>query len=181
MIGISALAALFFLRSYLRMKHKLAVNARTMHNWRRFFVLVGIVVAVYVIATYLLLSSASASAPYGAFRSAYASSPYLVVALNGSAPTLNQYTCVSKISNGVLNLHKKVVLASFNRGICTVGNTTATVDSCLGVYAGTNIPVVVLDERAGSGMSLYSLYGTILYVNGNDTLMNYCYVSLLTR
>lgn len=179
-IGIALIACIFFFRSYLALHHKLAVNRRTTHNWRRFMLAIGVLVLLYVIITYALLADASASAPFSAFQSAYKASHYLVIAMNGT-PTLSAYTCASTISAQAFALNKKPVVISLSNGVCTAGNSTGSVSSCMGFYSNLNIPVVILTSGSQSGMSLYSLYGSVLNVAGNDSAMNSCYVSLLAR
>jgi hypothetical protein len=177
-IGVFVLAALFFIRSYLRLHRRLRTDARTARNWRRIFIIVAVIVVIYFLVTYLLLLGASASAPFSAFQSAYRASSYVVVAINGT-PTLNEYTCASKISAAAVAANKTSVIAGFSNGTCKVGNTTSTIDSCMNFYAKNNIPVIVLTNSTSSAISLYALYGTVLRVSGNSTVMNDCYVSLL--
>lgn len=177
-IGIALISLLFFARFYLETHHRLVSNSRTRQNWKTVFIILGAIVLVYFLATWYVLAGANARAPFGAFQSAYRSSGYVVVAINGT-PTLNELTCASKISQQAISQNKTAVVAMFNNGLCTVSNNTQTVDSCLNFYGKTNIPVIVLTNSSRSGLSLYSLYGTVLRVSGNSTVMNDCYVSLL--
>lgn len=177
-IGIFVLAALFFSRSYLKLHHRIVLNKRTEQNWHRIFLTIGILIFLYVIVTYFLLAGASASAPFSSFQSAYSSSSYVVTAINGT-PTLGTLTCASKIGAVAATQNKTSVVAQFTNGECKVGNSTSTVDDCLNFYAKANIPVIVLTNSTHSSLSLYSLYGTVLHVSGNDTVMNDCYVSLV--
>ncbi|MDE1855578.1 MAG: hypothetical protein KGH57_04675 [Candidatus Micrarchaeota archaeon] len=177
-IGIVIVVALFFMRSYLGLHHKLRTDRRTAQNWRRIFLGLGVIVFIYFIVTYSLLQGASASAPFSAFQSAYRSASYAVVAINGT-PTISEVTCASKISAVAVAGNKTAVVAGFKNGICAVGNTTSTVDSCMNFYAKANIPVIVLTNSSSSSLGIYSLYGTVLRVSGNSTVMNDCYVSLL--
>lgn len=179
-IGAVVLVALFFFRYYMTLHHKLAVNKRTAENWRVVFVAAVVAVFLYTVATYALLSGASTLAPFSAFQGAYRASPSVVVAVNGT-PTLSEYTCASRISAQALLQNKKAVIASISSGLCRVGNSTSTASSCLSFYANSNIPVIMLTNSTHSSIGLYSLYGTILSIWGNGTVMNSCYVSLLTR
>lgn len=179
-IGMLMIVALMFFKSYMKLHHKIAVNPRTHKHWRFVFILVGALIVVYLAITFILLSYANGSAPFGAFESAYASSKFVVIAVNGT-PTISQYTCASKLSATALAQNKQSVIASFSGTTCKVGNATSTVDSCMSFYAGSNIPVIILTTSATSRMSLYSLYGTVLSASGNDAQMNSCYVSLMTK
>ncbi|MEM3781391.1 MAG: hypothetical protein QXT43_00310 [Candidatus Micrarchaeaceae archaeon] len=177
-IGIVAILCLAFARSYLLAKHKLVLNKRTAKNWRLLFYAAVLVVIVYVLATYALLAYANAHAPYSAFASAVAGSKYLVVAVNGT-PTLNTYSCASSISEKASALGKQPVLASFSNGVCKVGNSTMNVSACMDYYSALNVPIILLSNSTGSGISLYSLYGTVLSYSGNASVMNACYPALL--
>ncbi len=177
-IGVFIVAALFFARSYLKLHHRLRPDKRTEQNWRKLTLMVIGLVVLYILVSYSLLASASASAPFSAFGSAYKSSSYLVVALNGT-PTLNMTSCASKLSLEATQQNKTVVVASFTNNVCKVGNTTSSVNQCLNFYAKTNIPVMILTNSTQSSLSLYSLYGTVLSVSGNSTVMGNCYVSML--
>ncbi|MDE1874247.1 MAG: hypothetical protein KGI04_03985 [Candidatus Micrarchaeota archaeon] len=177
-IGVVLVVGLFFARSYLRLHRRLRTDSRTERNWRTIFVILGVAVFVYFLATYSLLSGANTSAPFGAFKSAYAASSYVVVAINGTS-TVNELTCASTISSRALSANKTAVVATFSNGLCKTGNSTSTVDDCLNFYAKANIPVIELTTSVHSGISLYSLYGTLVSVAGNDSTMNSCYVAML--
>ncbi len=178
--GIAVIAIVFLVHGYLARNRRLAMNPRTAGHWRTLYLLIGGLTVAYMVFTFFLLSSANASAPYGAFQSAYRASPTLVVAVNGT-PTLNEYVCASRISAGAVAQSKRSIIATFSNGVCNTQNTTSTVSSCLGAFAKSNTPVVLLTNSTHSGISLYSLYGTILSVSGNDSVMNSCYAALLTR
>jgi hypothetical protein len=179
MIGIVITVGLALVRFYLKIKHRLVENQKIAKNWLRIYLLMLSLTLLWAIATYVLLAFANSSAPFSAFSGAYASSPYVVIAINGT-PTINAYTCASKISAHALTVGKTPVVISFINGQCTVNNGTRTVDSCLDFYARSNIPVVSLNENTRNVMGLYSLYGTVLSASGNDTMMSACYPALLT-
>ena len=179
LVGIIALILLMVVRVYLKSGHKLMENRRTASHWSGIYKIVIIITVLWMAATYLLLASASSSAPFGAFKGAYSSSKYLVVAINGT-PTASALSCASRIGTQATAAGKTPVQVRFANGQCTTNNSTRTADSCLGFYAGTNIPVVILEENTLNTISLYSLYGTVLKASGNDTTMGQCYISLLT-
>ncbi|MCL5238919.1 MAG: hypothetical protein M1286_00380 [Candidatus Marsarchaeota archaeon] len=177
-IGVFVLGALIFFRSYLGLHHKLRADKRTAQNWRKVLLAVAGIVVLYIIITYALLSGANTSAPFSAFQGAYVSSHYLVVALNGTT-TLNMTSCASRISTKATEQNKTVTIAQFSNGLCLVGNSSSSVDDCLNFYAKANIPVIILTNSSYSNLGLYSLYGTVLSVSGNSTVMGDCYVSML--
>ncbi len=177
-IGIVVIVAIMFYRSYLNAHHRLRVTPQTEKHWRFAITVIAGLVILYFILTFVLLSGASSSAPFGAFKSTYSSSKFVVIATN-STPDASELACANQMSARASLAGKKPIIASFSGGVCRAGNTTGTVDSCLGVFANSNIPVVILNNSAHSSLTLYSLYGTVLSANGNDTVMNSCYASLL--
>lgn len=179
-IGVVILAALFVFRSYMVAKRRIVHNERTRHNWRNVMLLVSALVALYFIFTYALLAYANSAAPFGAFSSAYASAGSVVVALNNTpSPSMSQYTCASRLSVAIAAGGKKPVVATFANGICKVGNTTSTVGDCMNYYSAHGVPMIVLTNSNQGSVSLYSLYGTVLDLSGNESVMNACYASLL--
>ena len=179
LVGIIVLVLFMALRSYLQGKRKLVRNTRTAGNWRRIYLFIIVLTVLWMIATYVLLSYANSSAPFGAFAGAYSSSKYLAIAINGT-PTAATLSCAGTLKAQAASLNKTAVLVTFSNGQCSTVNGTKSVDACLGSYASSGTPVVVLGENTRNAMSLYSLYGTVLGASGNDTIMNLCYVSLLT-
>ncbi|MEM3482786.1 MAG: hypothetical protein QW091_01095 [Candidatus Micrarchaeaceae archaeon] len=177
-IGIVAILCLVFVRSYLSLKHKLVLNRRTARNWRLLTYIAILLLIVYVLATYVVLVYANAHAPYSAFASAVANSKYVVIAINGT-PTLNTYSCASSISAKASALGKNPVLVSFVGNLCKLGNNTMSVSACMNYYSALNIPIILLTNSTGSGIGLYSLYGTVLNYFGNVSVMNACYPKLL--
>ncbi len=179
-VGILVLVLFMFFRSYLRMHHKLSANPRIAKNWRFIYLVIGLVVLVWMAVNYMLLVSASGSAQFGVFQGALSASKTVVVAVNGT-PTAGESTCANKIAAQVTALGKQPVSASFDNSVCQAGGTTGTVSSCMNAYASKNTPVILLTNNASASFSLYSLYGTVLSVGGNNTVMNSCYVSLMLR
>ncbi|MEM0147256.1 MAG: hypothetical protein QXF85_02270, partial [Candidatus Micrarchaeaceae archaeon] len=59
------------------------------------------------------------------------------------------------------------------------GNNTMSVSACMNYYSALNIPIILLTNSTGSGIGLYSLYGTVLNYFGNVSVMNACYPKLL--
>ncbi len=179
-IGLVLLLLLFLYRNYMHIRRKILNNERTRHNWSNVFRLAVALLVLYVVFTYVLLSYANSSAPFGAFSNAYAGAGSVVVALNNTpSSSLSQYTCASRLSAAITAAGKTPVVATFSNGICRVGNATGTVGGCLNYYATHNAPVIVLTNTNTSSVSLYSLYGTVLSLGGNESVMNACYASLL--
>jgi hypothetical protein len=179
LVGAIILILLLVARMYLRSSHKLMENRRTADNWGNIYKIVIVATLLWMIATYLLLSYAASSAPFGAFTGAYSSSKFIAIAINGT-PTAASLSCAGRIGSAALAAGKTPVQVRFNNGQCTTNNSTKTVDACMNAYASTNMPVVVLDQNTRNNVRLYSLYGTVLDASGNDAMMNLCYVSLMT-
>lgn len=179
-IGIVLFAALWAFYHYMRAKRRIMHNERTRHNWRNVFRLAMVLIAIYVIGTYVVLAYANSSAPFGAFQSAYQQAGSVAIALNGTpAPSASQYACSGEISSAAAAAGKHAFVATFSNGICKTSNATSTISDCLNYYASRGIPVVVLSNSNISSASLYSLYGTVLSLGGNESVMNACYASLL--
>jgi len=177
-IGIVIIFAFFFVRSYFKLHRRLVMNKRTARNWRILFELIVVVVVVYVVATYAVLAYANSYAPFSAFSSAVSHSHDLVIAINGT-PTLNAYECASKIGVEATAMNKTPTLISIINGVCTVGNSTMNVSTCMNYYAVHNIPVIMLTNSSNFGISIYSLYGTVMNARGNATIQQACYPALL--
>jgi len=76
-------------------------------------------------------------------------------------------------------MNKTPTLISIINGVCTVGNSTMNVSTCMNYYAVHNIPVIMLTNSSNFGISIYSLYGTVMNARGNATIQQACYPSLL--
>jgi len=179
-IGAAVFALVLLYRSRMHRRHKVVLNHRTRRNWNLVLALLLALILLYALATYLLLSYASASAPIGLVRSALGSSNRLVIAINGT-PTAGEYACANAIKAGLLAENRTSTVATFAGGLCNSENLTGSVDACMGYYAGMNVPVVVLTENATQGISAYSLYGTVLRMSGPAGVMDSCYVQYLLR
>lgn len=179
-IGIILLVLLVIERARLQSHHKVVLNSKTRGNWRKVFALAIIAVFVYVFATYALLSSANASAPLSAFQGAYGASNTVVLAINGT-PTHTEATCAGKLNVQALALNKNVIVASLSNGTCQVGSLKVTIGQCMNGYAAKNEPVVIFTNGTRANLGVYSLYGTTLYLGGNDTEWSPCYATSLTR
>lgn len=178
-IGLLVVFALKFMQSYLVLKKRLVLNARTRRNWRVLFVLLGIAVIVYVIITFALVAYANAYAPFSAFSSAVHASNTIVILTNGT-PSLNTLLCSSKLYSKILDLGKQPVAAYNIGGYCRIGNATVgTIDDCLNAFAVRNEPVIMITNSSSAGISLYSLYGTVLYYSGNASIISACYPEFL--
>lgn len=178
MMGAVVFALVIVLKSRMHRRHKVVLNHRTRRNWNIVLGCLLALILVYVLATYLLLASASASAPFAAFSSALGSSKQLVIAINGT-PTPGEQACASAIKASLAASGGRASVASFSNGLCVTGNATESVDSCLGSFASTGVPVMVLTENATQGLRLYSLYGTRLTVSGPESLMDSCYAQYI--
>ncbi len=179
-IGAVVFALVLLYRSRMHRRHKVVLNHRTRRNWTIFLAFLLVLVLLYVLATYLLLSQAGYYAPFSAVKGALGSSRQLVVAINGT-PTAEEYACANAIRAQLLAENRTVEVVTFASGLCNAGNVTESTDACLGAFAGAGVPVVVLAEGAAQNVSAYSLYGTRLTLSGPAGLMDSCYVQYMVR
>ena len=181
-IGIALFALVLLYRSSLHKHHKVVLNHKTMRNWTIVLAFLLVLVLAYVVLTYVLLAYASASAPFGAFSGAIASSKQLVIAVNGT-PTSEETACASAIGAAAKSAYGAAVTsASFTNGLCTGAGLTGSVDDCMGAFAGEGVPVAVLTEASSAqALGAYSLYGTRLTVTGPASSMDSCYVQYLFK
>jgi hypothetical protein len=181
LIGLLVLGvvSLFYLR--LKAKRKLALSHRTRRNWHRVFVIVLVAILIYVIVTYAYASGANAFAPSSAFSGALHGSKFLVIEVNGTSTT-SEIACANLLMQKAKSLLKQPVFAYVSNGVCSIGNATTSLSSCMTLFSSNNMPVIVLtNSNSETGMSIYSFYGTYLSVTGNSTYMQSCYPALLLR
>ena len=180
-IGLAVLAAVFLYYSSLMKKKRIKVNRRTLANWKRLFIIIGILVLIYVIATYFVASSANKSATASSFLAAYKSSNSLVIALNGTV-TQQMSACANGTEAGATAMNKQTTVLHFNNNACVgAGSGFSSVDQCMSKYASKGIPVIVIGTSANNTAEVYSFYGTRLTYTGDSSYMNLCIPALFTR
>lgn len=179
-IGAAVFVLILVYRSRLHRHRKVVLNERTKKNWRIIFAFLLVLIMLYALATYVLLSYASSSAPFGAVRGALDSSKRLVIAINGT-PTTEEYACANSMRAALLAENRTATIATFTNGLCNAESLTGSIDSCMSVFADTGVPVVVLTETSAPGISAYSLYGSRLDVSGPAWVMNDCYAKYMVE
>ena len=179
-IGAVLFALVLLYRARMHRHHKVVLNHRTRRNWTIVLCFLLVLVLLYVLATYVLLSYASSSAPFGAFAAALGPSKQVAIAINGTS-TPDVQACVGAITSALGASNRTTTIVTFNGGLCNMNGITGSVDSCMSAFAGTGVPVVVLTESATQSMAAYSLYGTKLLVSGPAQSMDSCYVQYLLR
>ncbi len=138
------------------------------------------VAIIYILATFALASAANNSAPLTLFSRALHSSSAIGIAINGSS-TQQMQQCVSKLSADISSLGKKPVMLSINGEACTENGNIETKDICIGSFAKSSEPVIMLTNANSSYLNLYSMYGTVMYAGGNASFMNSCYPDIFLR
>jgi hypothetical protein len=176
-IGAVVFALVLVFRARMRSRHKVVLTSRTKKNWNIVLGCLLALILIYVLTTYFLLASASSSAPFAAFSGALGSSRQLVIAINGT-PTPGEQACAGAIK-AALPKGSTATMASFSNGLCTAGSITGDVNTCMAEFAGEGVPVLVLTENATPRIGVYSLYGTVLRVNGPEALMDACYAQYM--
>ncbi len=179
-IGIILFLILFV--QYLRLvhHHRIRHSPNVHRAWRMVFIIAAILVALYVIGTYLIAAAASSSAPASAFTGALASSHGVVIAINGTtSPALSN--CASQISTYASQRGYKTSTIYLSGSTCTGAGSIMNTSECLNQYARLNIPVILLTQSSGNNMSIYSMYGTIAKATGSQAFINACYIGFLVR
>lgn len=179
-VGIVALLLLFRIYVKMKKKQRIVINERTVRNWRFVFIILVLVVAAYSVAAYVYAGAANAYAPYSAFRSAFRGSKSLVIMVNSTASN-STLGCANRLAVTAKNLGKTVSTVNLAGGFCRIGSSVQSYDSCLNQFALNSTPAVALAESNSSSISIYSMYGTVLYAKGDKGFMNSCSVALLLR
>lgn len=179
-IGLVLIALLFMWYRTLLKNRRLAINPRIRRNWNTVFLLAGVIFIVYLLATYSLAASANSFAPESAFQSTLHGSSALLIVLNGteSNATVN---CSNQLQSAATSAGKTVQVLKMLNSTCLTSSGTGIVNNCLNSYASKDTPVIVLTQANASIVSVYSYYGTIMYVSGTSSFMNSCPVASLIR
>ncbi len=179
-VGIILIAAILVFRSNLTRKNKLAANTKTRRNWTMLLIAVGVVVLVFLIATYVVASGANTSAPISAFLGSVHSSKTVIVAINGTNNTA-MVACANKAAASLKAINKTTKIITISGIACNNGMPLETVDKCLAYYAANNQPVIIFTNSSQDTISAYSYYGSIMNVNGDQKFMSTCIASTMIR
>lgn len=176
-ISVIVLLALFTLYKKLHRHGRIRRTRKTSKNWKILFVVAIIVLLIYIYVSYSSAVAANSSASLTDAASAIGSAKTVAIAING---TSNPYlaACESKIAGVLSNQSKKVYKISINGQACNTGSGVVTTDSCLGQYAYSGVPVIILTNSSRNLLTAYSFYGTILSQSGNQQFTNSCLASL---
>lgn len=179
---IGAVILLLVYGYYLTLKHnrKVILNRRTARVWKLLFSAASVLLLIYILLTYLLATSAG-HAPAGSFFSAIHGARSIAVVLNGSSISRSTVKCGDLIISQARSIGKNAALMYVNGTSCTMNDTTTSKSSCLNSYVRDGDPIVVLTQSNQSSISIYSLYGTALHANGNQSFMDACYASLFIK
>lgn len=179
-IGILFIALLFWFHYKLVKSNRISVNSRTSKNWRILYILAGIVVLLFLLASYAIASGANQYAPISAFISSVHSSKSVIIALNGTNNTA-MTSCAAKIKASLTAINKTSQTITMSGIACNNGVPLETTDKCLAYYAANNMPVVILTNSSADSISAYSYYGSVLSVSGDEQFMNSCIASTMIR
>jgi hypothetical protein len=180
-IGAVLFALLCLWRWRLAAKHRLRHHPQVRRAWRMLFAIAAILVLLYIIATYAVAAAANSSAPESAFASALSSSRAVVIAINGTA-TPGLSNCALDISALAARRGYKPKTIYLSGAACTGAGAVMNTSQCLNQYARLNVPVVMLTQTTGpSSISIYSMYGTMVRAQGNQSFTDSCYVSYFIR
>ncbi|MDE1824974.1 MAG: hypothetical protein KGH61_01305 [Candidatus Micrarchaeota archaeon] len=180
LVGIVILLLVYAYYASLMGKHKLRISPRSISAWRKVFLIIAALVIIGIAINYAYASAANASAPSGAFNSAISSASSVAIIINGTQ-TPNETSCATALSSQLGAMHKKVIRATISNSLCTVQNRTISAGSCMSQYAQQGIPVVLMTSASTSSIGIYSFYGSVMSVSGNDAFMAACYPAILIK
>ena len=174
-IGIIIILLVMLYRRGLKKHKRLMVSRRTSKNWAFVFLILFVIVILLALATWIHFSSVHST--LANFDSAVSGSSAIAVVTNGSDTYVS--SCASAIITALTKLNKTVVQYSINANTCTGANGASTSDVCLNSLAASNMPAIILSASSNNSISFSSLYGTTMWVRGNDNFMSQCYASKL--
>ncbi|MGC8479390.1 MAG: hypothetical protein ACP5M9_01845 [Candidatus Micrarchaeia archaeon] len=177
-IGLIILLLIFLLYIKLKSSKKIRISNQTIKNWHLLFILIIVLVLVYVLLTYFIASSANGTSSLSSFKSALSSSHSLIIVINNTDST-SASLCATEINNTAKSEGYISKIYKFSGNSCTPG--LSNVSDCMNSFARTGIPVVLLTTSNTSSINLYSMYGTLLSINGGDQVMNSCYGSFFIK
>ncbi len=179
-ISAAILAALLMFSRNLSKRGKIRRSRSTRRNWKRLFAVVIVVLALYIIGSYVSAVNANSGAPLQVAASAISGAKHVAVAINGTSnPALA--SCSAKIVSELSNESKNVTSFTINGDACRTGSGISTTDQCLAKFAYEGTPVIILTNSTKNTMSAYSFYGTILSQNGGPGFTSECLAAVLLR
>lgn len=171
---IGLIIFVIFFAYYLKLKssHKIRLTHETQRAWMILFILLLILIAVYIILTYAIASSANSSASLSSFTSALSSSHSVIIVLNGTQ-TSSISLCADEINNTAKSLKLSSKIYTISGSSCSPGLMNSS--ECMNSFARTGIPVISMSQANSSSISIYSMYGTVLSIKGDNQFINSCY------
>jgi hypothetical protein len=176
-ISIVILVALFLLYRRLNRHGRIRHGRRINKNWKILFVLAAVVLLLYVLESYYASVAANSSASLSDAASAIGSAKVVAVAINGTSnPSL--VSCETKIVEALSKQSKTVLKMGINGEACSTSSGVMVTNVCLGQYAASGVPVIILTNSTKNVLTAYSFYGTILSQTGNPQFTNSCLASM---
>lgn len=174
-IGIIIILLVALYHSRLQKRNMIRPNKKVSRNWALVFLVLFVLVLIAAYATMLYLASAPTS--LATFQSALRSSGNVAVVSNGTNPQLA--LCAQALSAKLEGMGKKVAQYSISSNICTSAAGSGTADSCLNELASSNVPTIMLSISPNNQITLNSLYGTSMSMQGTSGFMAQCYAAQL--
>ncbi len=174
-IGIIIILLVALYHGRLQKSKKILENKRTERNWSIVFIILFVIVLIAAYATMSYLSSVPTT--LASFQSAVRGSGSVAIVSNGTDAQLA--LCAQQTAAKLTQMGKKVVQYSISSGICTSAAGSGTANSCLNSLASSNMPTIMLSISANNEITINSLYGTIMSVQGTSNFMSQCYAAQL--
>ena len=179
-ISIIILALLYLLYKSLSKHGRLRHARKTSKNRKILFVIVAIVLLIYIFEAYSAAVAANTSASLSNAASEIGSAKAVAIAING---TSNSYlvSCENRIDAALTKQSQTVHKIIINGEACNTGSGILTTDECLGEYASSGVPVIILTNSTKNTLTAYSFYGTILSQSGNPSFTSSCLAAEFLR
>lgn len=180
-LGILLFVIAYVFHHSLRRSKKLLETTNTRKAWRALFALLGVIVLIFVGFTYMYATTANGFAPSTSFVSAIHSAGSVAIIINGTS-TQGEINCQTQLSSAITAMQKSPVMVSMANNECIIGNSTAkTLGACMNSFAQAGTPMIILTNARVGDLDIYSFYGTIMTVEGNDTFMSACYPQYILK
>lgn len=178
--GILLMVIAYAFHHSLRRSRRLLENKNTRSAWRAVFMVIGAIALVLIVFTFIYSNVANGFAPSTSFVGAVHGASSVAIIINGTA-TQGETSCLNQLSSQLTAMQKKPIAVSLTNTECIIGNSSKTIGACLNSFAQAGTPMIILTSSQTGDLDLYSFYGTVMAVEGNETFMNACYPAYILR
>ncbi len=163
-----------FVYSRMKNKHKIKLHRRARAAWHMLFIVLGILVVVWALVTYVTASNANVLLPVSGFTNAVQASNSVAIVLNSTNSGMK--ACASSVSASLDGLGKHAYMINLVNGTCSSASSGFS-GACLGNVAGS-MPVVLM-SNGNSSIVYKGMYGHVLYASGAAASGSSCPLDVL--